>query len=331
MKVLVIGSNGYVGTLLVNYLLADGHEVVGFDPCWFGNGYWSRSHNNDNNKLIVGDMRQPWAVYEAAKDCDAALILGCISNDTSYQLDEKFAASVNIDAFPGVMWALKKAGVKRVVYCSSSSVYGVSHLPEVTEMAELVPMTLYNTSKAMCERVVWDFHEPGFDCTVIRPATVCGYSPRQRFDLTVNIMTRDAVCKGKINVHGGEQKRPNLHIKDMCDVYLTLLNSPLDLVSGQTFNVGQQNLKVLEIAQTIKTVVDEEFSKNVEIEVQDVHDARSYHISSKKIYNALGWHPKFTVEDAIRDLCDMFHANRWKEPYSSEYTNIIQYLEKKVA
>ena len=331
MKILVTGSCGYVGSLLCPQLLAEGYEVVGYDTQWFGDGYWS--HSNEQAKLIKGDIRDTKTFSEAVSGCEAVIHLACISNDTCCQLDEALSTEINYNAFEPMVVAAKNAGVRRFIYCSSSSVYGISDAPEVTEEHPLLPLTLYNKYKGLCEPLLWKHASPEFACVTIRPATVCGYAPRQRFDLTVNIMTRDAVMKNKITVFGGEQKRPNLHINDMCAVYKLLLEAPIHLISGQTFNVGAQNMKVKDIASLIKTVVQDEFpGKTVEIETQSSTDNRSYHINSDKIYNALGFWPKFTVEDAIRDLCLRFQAGRFKDALTNPlYTNVLQLLEKKVA
>ena len=331
MRVLVTGACGYVGSLLCPQLLAEGYEVIGYDVQWFGDGYWS--HSNEHAKLIKGDIRDVKAFSAAAYGCDAVIHLACISNDTSCQLDEALSTRINYDAFEPLVEAAKAAGVRRFIYCSSSSVYGVSDAPDVTEDHPLIPLTLYNRYKGMCEPLLLKHQAEDFECVIIRPATVCGYAPRQRFDLTVNIMTRDAILKNTISVFGGEQKRPNLHIKDMCDVYKLLLSAPTHLIQGQTFNVGAQNMKVKDIALLIQETVQDEFpGKMVRIETLPSTDNRSYHINSQKIFNALGFTPKRTVEDAIRDICVRFHAGQFKDALTNPwYTNILQLIEKKVA
>lgn len=331
MKVLVTGSCGYVGSLLCPQLLAEGHQVIGYDICYFGDGYWS--HSNDNAKLIKEDIRNVKAFSAAVLGCDAVIHLACISNDACCQLDEALSTSINYAAFEPLVEASKAAGVRRFIYCSSSSVYGISDAPDVTEDHPLIPLTLYNKYKGLCEPLLFKHQSEDFVCVCIRPATVCGYAPRQRFDLTVNVMTRDAICKNKITVFGGEQKRPNLHIKDMCDVYKLLLTAPAGLINGQTFNVGAQNMKVKDIARLIQETVQDEFAnKLVEIETQPSTDNRSYHINSQKILNALGFAPKRTVEDAIRDICIRFQTGQFKDALTNPiYANILQLLEKKVA
>ena len=331
MKILCTGACGYVGSYLVPQLLGEGHQVVGYDTQWFGDGYWS--HTNDSATLVKGDIRDIPAFTKAVEGCEAVIHLACISNDTCCQLDEALSTDINYDAFEPLVVAAKKAGVRRFIYCSSSSVYGISEAADVTEDHPLIPLTLYNKYKGMCEPLLFKHQSHDFTCVVIRPATVCGYAPRQRFDLTVNVMTRDAILKNTIMVFGGEQKRPNLHIEDMCAVYALLLLVPSHLVQGQTFNVGAQNMKVKHIAELIQEVVQTQFpGKIVRIETRPSTDNRSYHINSEKIYQTLGFRPVCTVEDAIRDICDKFKEGHWRDAATNPvYSNILQLLEKKVA
>jgi nucleoside-diphosphate-sugar epimerase len=243
---------------------------------------------------------------------DAVVNLACISNDASFELDEDLSTSINLNAFEPLVKAAKKAGVKRFVYASSSSVYGVSDQPDVTEDHPLVPLTLYNKYKGMCEPLLKKHTDTAFTGVIFRPATVCGYSPRQRLDLSVNILTNHAVNLGKITVFGGSQLRPNLHIQDYCDAVQLFLTAPADKIQNEIFNVGYQNLSLMEIAELVRRVVAEEIPnrKTVDIVTTPTDDVRSYHINSDKIKRVLGYTPRHTIEDAVRELCQAFLAKK---------------------
>ncbi|SVD29569.1 uncharacterized protein METZ01_LOCUS382423, partial [marine metagenome] len=245
--------------------------------------------------------------------------------DPSFDLDENLSKSINYDCFEPMVVTAKAAGVKRFVYCSSSSVYGVSDAPDVTEEHPLVPLTLYNKFKGMCEPLLFRHQSPEFTCVTIRPATVCGHSPRTRLDLSVNILTNHAVNKNKITVFGGSQLRPNLHIKGMADLYQLLLEVPNEKVAGQTFNAGYENHSIMEIAEMVRKVVMEEFPEkgDIEITTTETEDKRSYHINSEKILRVLGFRPKRNIEDAARDLCAAFKAGELPDSFDDDrYFNV---------
>jgi nucleoside-diphosphate-sugar epimerase len=232
--------------------------------------------------------------------------LACISNDPSFDLDPQLGKSINYDAFFGLLKVSKDSGVSRFIYASSSSVYGVKNEPDVTEELALEPLTDYSKYKALCEDVLLKERVPGFTTLILRPATVCGFSPRLRLDLTVNILTNHAVNNKKITVFGGQQMRPNIHIMDMCDLYLHSLQYPDVAIDGKIFNAGYENHKVAEIAEMVRNVV----GPQVEITTTPTDDNRSYHISSKKIKHELGFSPSHTVTDAVKDLLDAFKADK---------------------
>lgn len=309
-KVLVTGAAGYCGARLVPQLLASGYKVTVFDIMFFGDDFLPL--DNPNLTVIKGDIRDTAALAAACKGQDAFVSLACISNDASFELDEDLSTSVNLDAFEPMVKAAKAAGVKRFIYASSSSVYGVSDKPDVTEDHPLVPLTLYNKYKGMCEPLLKNHTDDTFTGVIFRPATVCGYSPRQRLDLSVNILTNHAVNKGKITVFGGSQLRPNLHIQDYCDAVEMFLSAPAEKIQNETFNVGYQNLSLMEIAELVRRVVSEEIPgrENVEIVTTPTDDIRSYHINSDKIKRVLGYSPKYTIEDAVRELCKAFRDGK---------------------
>ena len=305
-RVLVTGGAGYVGSRLVPKLLDAGYEVSLLDLFIFGEDIFMYLRGNPGLTEVKGDLRNPADVTRALSGCDAVIHLACISNDPSFDLDPALGRSINYDCFRPLVRASKAAGVRRFIYASSSSVYGIKTDPEVTEDLPLDPLTDYSKYKALCERVLAEEHEPGFVTVTLRPATVCGYAPRLRLDLTVNILTNLAVNTKRITVFGGEQLRPNLHVEDMTDLYLMLLEAPDDVVDGKIWNAGYDNLKVREIADMVRAKV----SNDVDVVVTPTDDHRSYHVSSKKIRRELGFVPRHTVEDAIVDLKLAFDSGK---------------------
>jgi nucleoside-diphosphate-sugar epimerase len=305
-RVLVTGGAGYVGSRLVPKLLDAGYEVSVLDLFIFGEDVFAHLRGNSTLTEVKGDLRNPTDVTRALFGCDAVIHLACISNDPSFDLDPALGRSINYDCFRPLVRASKAAGVRRFIYASSSSVYGIKTDPEVTEDLPLTPLTDYSKYKALCERVLTEEHEPGFVTVTLRPATVCGYAPRLRLDLTVNILTNLAVNTQRITVFGGEQLRPNLHVEDMSDLYLMLLEAPDRMVDGKIWNAGYDNLKVREIADMVRTKV----GNDVDIVVTPTDDHRSYHVSSKKIRQELGFVPRHTVEDAIVDLKRAFDGGK---------------------
>ena len=308
MRILVTGGAGYCGSRLCTTLLAHGHEVIVYDIMWFGCALVRRP----GLTVISADIRNTERFARACERADAVVHLACVSNDASFELDEALSTSINLDAFEPLVIEARDMGVKRFVYVSSSSVYGVSSASDVREDHPLVPLTLYNKYKGMCEPLLFKHTSDEFIGVVLRPATVCGYSIRQRLDLAVNILTNHAVNTGRITVFGGTQMRPNLHIQDYCDAIELVLGASRESIQNEIFNVGYQNLSLMEIAHLVSSVVREEYhpSPDIEIVARDTNDVRSYHINSDKIARVLGFVPKHTIEDAVRKLCDAFKAGR---------------------
>lgn len=320
-KVLITGGAGHVGTLLVPQLIAAGHHVTVYDAMFYGCDLEPQA----GLTIIEADIRDTERFFAACHGMDAVIHLACISNDPSFALDEDLSRSINYDCFEPMVIAAKRQGVRRFIYASSSSVYGVSDAPDVTEDHPLVPLTLYNRYKGMCEPLLFRHQAPDFVCVTIRPATICGYSPRMRLDLSVNILTNHAVNRGTITVFGGRQLRPSLHIQDMCDLYKLLLTVPDELIAGETYNAGYQNHSILEIAEIVRRVVEEEFPEKAPIDIvtTPTDDMRSYHINSDKIARQLGFRPKRGVEDAVRDLCRAFKDGKLPNSMTDErYINV---------
>jgi nucleoside-diphosphate-sugar epimerase len=310
-NVLVTGGAGYKGCVLVPKLLEAGYGVVVYDLMLFGS---AGLPSHPNLKVVAGDIRDLEKYAGAVKGCDFVIHMACISNDPSFDLDPSLSRTINYECFEPLVLASKAAGVKRFVYISSSSVYGVSDSPEVTEEHPLVPLTDYNKYKGLCEPILFRHQSADFHCVTIRPATVCGYSPRMRFDLTVTILTNHAYNRGLITVFGGDQQRPNIHIDDVCELYVELLALPAEKIAGEIFNAGYQNQTVNELAEIAQQVVEEEFPEKKPIRIQRTSsdDLRSYRITSRKIAEKLGWGPKRTIQDAVRDLCQAFRAGKFR-------------------
>ena len=322
-KVLVAGGAGYVGCVLVPKLLDKGYDVVVFDLMLFGDEGLPKGHNR--LQVIEGDLRDTASFRKALAGVDAVIHLACISNDPSFELDPELSKSINFDCFEPTVKAAIGAGVKRFIYASTSSVYGVSDASEVTETHPLVPVSDYNKYKGLSEPYLLKYQSPAFTTVIVRPATVCGYSPRMRLDLTINILTNHAVNKGTITVFGGTQKRPNIHIDDIAELYVDLLERPAEQIAGETFNAGYENFTVAELAQQVKAVVEDEFPEKAPIPVETTpsNDLRSYHVSSKRILQQLGWAPKRSIEDAVRDLCRAFKAGKLPNALTDDkYINV---------
>jgi len=326
LQVLVTGGAGYVGSVLVPKLLDKGYRVKVLDLYLYGEDVLDAVKDNPNLEQIKGDIRDQALLERVIPGTDALIHLACISNDPSFELDPQLGKSINYDAFLGLVEVSKRCGVKRFIYASTSSVYGIKEEENVTEDLALEPLTDYSKYKALCEEVLLREQSPDFATIVIRSATVCGYSPRLRLDLVVNILTNLAVNTGRIVVLGGQQKRPNIHIEDVTDLYIKLLEIPDEMVAGKIFNVGYENYRVLEIAESVRKVVGKE---GVEIVTRPTTDNRSYHISSEKIKRELGFEPKHSVEDAIRDLYDAFKAGKIPNPLDDiRYYNVKTMLAK---
>ena len=317
--VLVTGGAGYVGAVLVPKLLNDGYRVRVLDLYLYGDHALDAVKDHPNLEQLKGDIRDRATLERAIAGCDAVIHLACISNDPSFELDPALGRSINYEAFVELVSIAKECGVRRFIYASSSSVYGVKEMEHVTEEASLQPLTDYSKYKALCEEVLLKERAPGFVTLILRPATVCGYSPRLRLDLTVNILTNHAVHDHTITVFGGQQQRPNLHIEDMTDLYLRTLEWPEEAINGKIFNAGCENYRVLEIADMVRRVV----GPAVEIVTMPTTDHRSYHISSQKIKRELGFAPQHTIEQAIRDLVTAFHRGLVPNPMTDiRYYNV---------
>lgn len=318
-EILVTGGAGYVGAVLVPKLLREGYRVRVLDLYLYGDHVLDSVKDHPHLQEIRGDIRDRGTLQKVIPGCQAVIHLACISNDPSFELDPDLGKSINHDAFINLVDISRDSGVRRFIYASSSSVYGVKEEENVTEDLPLEPLTDYSKYKAMCEEVLLKRRASGFVTLILRPATVCGYSPRLRLDLTVNILTNHAVTNRVIKVFGGRQMRPNIHIEDMADLYIHSLRWPSDKIDGRTYNAGYHNRRVLEIAEMVRGVV----GQDVRIETTPTNDNRSYHISSDKIKRELGFEARRTLEDAVRDLVVAFQAGKIQNSMTDDrYYNI---------
>ncbi len=314
-NILVIGGAGYVGTHLVSELIKNKYIVTVFDLFIYGNFL----EKNNNLNIIKGDIRDLKLLRRVIKNFDCVIHLACISNDPSFDLNPELGKSINFDPFEELIKICKDGGVRRFIYASSSSVYGVKSEKNVDEKSSPEPLTDYSKYKVLCEDILFKYNDKDFTCCIVRPATVCGYSKRQRLDLVVNILTNLAYNLGEITIYGGGQLRPNINIKDMSGAYLFLINQPKQLISGEVFNIGFENYSV----NTLCSMVTSNIKKKVIVKHFKSDDNRSYHISSKKIQSKLGFKNYYNIDDAIIELLNIFEKKILIDPLSNKiYYNI---------
>ena len=320
-KIFLIGGGGYVGSALVPKILDAGYKVTIYDLFIYGEDVIEK---HPNLSIIKGDIRNLNLLEKSLRGFDYIIHLACISNDPSFELNPELGKSINLDCFRPLIEISKKMKIKRFIYASSSSVYGIKEEKNVTETLSLEPLTDYSKFKVECEKILSEFTSDDFETVIIRPATVCGYAKRQRLDVVVNILTNLAYNNRKIKVFGGDQLRPNIHIQDMANIYLAVLAAKKELVNGEIFNAGYDNFKVSDIALMVKEVVGDD----IEIETLPTDDNRSYHVSSDKIKKTLNFFPKHTIKDAIRDLTQAFEENKLPNSLKdSKYFNIKKMQE----
>ncbi|PKL35236.1 MAG: NAD-dependent epimerase/dehydratase [Spirochaetae bacterium HGW-Spirochaetae-1] len=297
MNILLTGGCGYVGSTLTPRLLQEGHHVTVVDIMWFGN--YLKEHKN--LKVVRMDIRDTASI--PMDGIDAIIHLANIANDPSCDLNAKLAWEVNTLATMQIVEKAIKSGVRQFIYASSGSVYGVKDEPEVTEDLELVPISDYNKTKMISERVLLSYKD-SIILQIVRPATICGVSPRMRLDLSVNMLTMQALTKGEITVFGGNQTRPNIHLKDMIEVYSHFLAGG-ESIRG-IYNAGFENMSIMTIAETVKEYT------NAKITVTESNDPRSYRLNSDKLLGT-GFRPRQMVRDAIREVMEAYKAGTLQE------------------
>ena len=315
-KIFITGGAGYVGAMLVPHLVSKGYEVIVYDLMIYGEEVIDKS---PKIKLIKGDIRDQNKMKPLLEESDAVIHLACISNDPSFELNPDLGKSINLDSFDPLVKLSKESGIKRFIYASSSSVYGVKKEKNVNEEMTLEPLTDYSKFKADCEKILQKYSSDDFVTIILRPATVCGYSRRQRLDVVVNILANLAYHKREITVFGGKQLRPNIHISDMINAYEILLKASSKIVNNKIYNAGYENFSVFELAEKTKSVIGDD----VKLITSPTDDNRSYHVSSKKIYDELGFIAKYSIEDAVKDMKNAFDKNLLPNSLDDEmYFNI---------
>ena len=324
-NLLVTGGGGYVGSALVPDLLKAGYHVKVVDTFWYGKDVFDDCNQHPQLERVELDIRDSAKLKAALGGVDAVIHLACISNDPSFELDPGLGKSINYDAFTGLLEGSITQGVKRFIYASSSSIYGVKETPDVREDAEPLPLTDYSRFKLDCERDLLAADLKGMEAVIVRPSTVCGYAPRLRLDLTVNILTINALVNHKIRIFGGKQLRPNLHIRDMVNAYHCFLEAPAAKIHREAFNVGFQNRSVEDIAKMVRDTLGD---ASIELEYTPSNDNRSYHVNSDKVKRVLGFEAKYTIEDAIRSIVEAYRAGKIPNPFSdTRYSNIKRMQE----
>jgi len=320
--VLVIGGGGYVGSRLVPALLREGFEVEVYDLFWYGKFL----PDHPNIRVVEGDVRDEMLLKASVARADSVIHLACISNDPSFELDPALGKSINYDSFIPLITMVNKSNVKRFIYASSSSVYGIKE-GVVDESRSLEPLTDYSRFKMLCEQILAEQASPDICWSVIRPATVCGFAPRQRLDVIVNIFVTQALEKGVLTVFGGDQLRPNIHVDDMVDAYLAVLFAPADKVNRKIYNVGDVNHSVLTLASMTKRVLAS--VREVELQVQPSIDNRSYHVSSERIKEDLSFIPRRGIERAIKSLATAINCGDLIDPFNNPVYSNIKTLQAK--
>jgi len=312
MNILITGASGYVGSSLTPYLLKKQHNIRAIDTQWFGKNL----EKHPNLEIIKLDIRDLEAKH--LESIDSIIHLANIANDPGVELNPSLSWEVNVLATQRMADLASKIGVNQFIYASSGSVYGVKDEPEVTEELELVPISVYNKTKMVSERVTLSYKD-SMKIHNIRPATVCGWSPRMRLDVSVNMLAFQALKNKKITVFGGSQVRPNIHIQDMIRVYDHFLENKSDIESGN-YNAGFENISILQIAEMITSEVP------AEIQVTESNDPRSYRLNSDKLIS-LGFQKEFSVKDAIEEICGMFNQGKVKEQDSFYTVKMMKKLD----
>ena len=311
-NILITGGAGYLGSKLVPQLLKDGYKIKVLDLLIYGRDVLPL---NENLEVIKGDIRDQKLFESSLDGVDVVIHLACISNDPSFELNPKLGKTINLDPFEPMVKSAIKKNVKKFIYASSSSVYGIKNDKNVTEDMTLEPLTDYSKFKAECERILLKYKSENFITSIVRSATLCGFAPRQRLDVIVNIFANHGYHKRELNIFGGDQLRPNIHIDDIVRFYQQLLIADDKIINGEIFNVGGKNYSVKEIAEISK----KELGEDIKIIQTHSDDNRSYHISSQKVKQLMNFEVKLDISNAIKDLKVAFDNKVLLNPLENEF------------
>lgn len=318
-RVLVTGGAGYIGSVLTRKLLETGHPVTVLDNLTYTDAGIRALRQTAALRVVVGDIRDHAAIREAVEGASAVVHLAAVANDPSGELHRGLTEQVNYEAYRPLIAAARTAGVQRFLNASTFGVYGKKDGIDITEDEPLHPLKAYSACKARSEQLLRESDAPGFATVSLRCATVCGWSPRLRLDLIVNTLTAQALTKGRLVVWGGEQERPQIHIEDLTDYFVTLVETPAERLQGKIYNAGGENATILGIAETIRDVL----GGALEIETAPARDdERTYHVSSQKLARELSLSPRRTIRDAVVDLAAAFRKGLWHDAESDLYHNV---------
>jgi nucleoside-diphosphate-sugar epimerase len=329
-NILIIGGSGYVGSKLIDVLLKiKKYNIINYDLDLYGSNHLPKKKITH----IYGDVRNIKKIKKILIKFQPYEIvhLACISNDPSFLLNKKLSKEVNYLSFKKLIKVCEISSIKKFLFISTCSVYGISKKKNITEDHPLKPITLYNKYKAMCEKILINRKSKNFSTCIIRPATVCGVSPKMRFDLSVNILTNFAFNKGFIKVFGGNQRRPNIHIDEIVRLYIKLINKKDYMnINNQCFNAGGENLSIKNIAKKVKNIVENFQKKKIKIIYEKSDDIRSYHVNSNKIKKHFDFSPKKKIDDAVLDICKFLSTYKRKDTFTNKnYYNVKKLLSIK--
>jgi nucleoside-diphosphate-sugar epimerase len=323
-RILITGGAGYIGSVLTKKLLALGAETVILDTLFYTDVGIRELAHSPSLKTICADIRDRHALRTSLIGADAVVHLAALANDPSAELDPDLTREINLDSYQPLLEEANRAKVRLFINLSSIGVYGINFDNNVTEDATLNPLTEYSRCKAKSEELVRDYNRDKFTTVSLRCGTVCGWSPRMRFDLSTNTLTARAIVDKELQVWGGEQRRPQLHIEDATDFIIKLLSAPVEKIGGQVFNAAGANTTVREIAETIKKVLGGDLKL---VDAPPREDERTYHVSSEKIRKELGCFPQRTIRDAVVDIVRAYENGFWKNPDDALYHNVKRMKE----